>query len=93
MAAPGEEAEQAGHEAPQAHPALQHGTSSRMQLVAASGEQAGSGAEEAAAQLEQALRVGARAALWFLPACPASWGHVCLRHARLRPLHSLLCGE
>lgn len=56
VAAPGEEAEQAGHEAPQAHPALQHGTSSRMQLVAASGEQAGSGAEEAAAQLEQALR-------------------------------------
>ncbi|KAL4437833.1 hypothetical protein ABPG77_005745 [Micractinium sp. CCAP 211/92] len=50
------EAEQAGQGALQVHPALQHGSSSRMQLVVAGGELAGIGAEEAAAQLEQALK-------------------------------------
>ncbi|KAL4419727.1 hypothetical protein ABPG75_006825 [Micractinium tetrahymenae] len=54
-AAAQEGAEQAGRDAKEKPPPL-HGSSSRMQLVAAGGEQAGKGAEEAAAQLEQALK-------------------------------------
>lgn len=53
-AAPGEGDEAEGQS--RHSPPLQHGSSSRMQLVAAGGEQAGKGAEEAAAQLEQALK-------------------------------------